>query len=54
MKNFLYGICGFSGEFTIKNREAKCIDHIKERVGDNKVLVRIWHGKIARPEKLSP
>ena len=39
MKNFLHGICGFPGDFTIKNREAKCIDYIRERVGENKVLV---------------
>ena len=39
MKNFLYGICGFPGDFTIKNREEKCVEHIKERVGDQKVLV---------------
>jgi hypothetical protein len=39
IKNFLYGICGFAGEFTIKNREAKCLEYIKEKVGDHKVLV---------------
>ena len=40
MKNFLHGTCGFSGDFTIKDREAKCVDYIKERVGDHtKVLV---------------
>ena len=41
MKNFLHGICGFPGDFSIKNREAKCIDYIRERVGENKVLVII-------------
>ena len=44
MKNFLYGICGFSGDFTIKDREAKCIEHIKERVGDQKVLMLLSGG----------
>ena len=39
MKNFLHGICGFPGDFTIQNRQAKCIEYIKERVGDQKVLV---------------
>ena len=46
MKNYLYGICGFSGEFTIKDRETKCIDHNKERVGDHKVLVIIFSYKL--------
>ena len=36
MKNFLYGICGFTGEFTITDRQTKCIDHIKETVRQNK------------------
>ena len=39
MKNFLHGICGFPGDFTIQNRQAKCIEYIKERVGEQKVLV---------------
>ena len=39
MKNFLHGVCGFPGDFTIQNRQAKCIEYIKEHVGDQKVLV---------------
>jgi len=39
MKNFLHGICGLPGDFTIQNRQAKCIEYIKERVGEQKVLV---------------
>ena len=42
MKNFLHGICGFPGDFTIQNRQAKCIEYIKERVGDQKVLVTTY------------
>lgn len=41
LSNFLYDICGFSQSFTIHNREEECITYIRERVGNNKVLVGI-------------
>ena len=34
-----YTDLNFPGDFTIQNRQAKCIEYIKERVGDQKVLV---------------
>lgn len=39
LKNFLINICGLSGSFTIADRQQRCIEYIKETVGDNKVLV---------------
>lgn len=44
IKNFLYGVCEFSGNFTIKSRELKCIEYIKERVGQKKVLLLLSGG----------
>lgn len=38
-QNFLKDIVGCSGTYTIKSREAECIDFIQSTVGDNKVLV---------------
>ena len=40
LRNFLYNISGCSGTFTVKSREQECIDYIKERIGNGKVLVR--------------
>ena len=40
LKNFLYNISGCSGSFTVKSRELQCIDYIKEKIGNAKVLVR--------------
>ena len=40
LRNFLYNISGCSGSFTIKSRELQCINYIKEKIGNAKVLVR--------------
>lgn len=40
MKNFLYDVCGFSGSFTMDDRQEKCIQYIREKVGQKRVLVR--------------
>lgn len=40
MKNFLRHIVGLHGTFTMQCREQECIDHIRNAVGDRKVLVR--------------
>ena len=40
IRNFLMGVCGCSGTFTIENREEKAINEIKGIVGDKSVLVR--------------
>ena len=39
MKNFLYSVCGFSGNYNLQDRQTKCINYIKEAVGDRTVLV---------------
>jgi GMP synthase (glutamine-hydrolysing) len=44
-KNFLFGICGLKGSFTLKDRKQIAIEHIQERVGpDAKVLVLVSGG----------
>ena len=40
LRNFLYNISGCSPSFTIKSRESQCINDIKEKIGNAKVLVR--------------
>lgn len=44
LSNFLFEICGFSQSFTIHNREEECINYIRERVGNNKVLLLVSGG----------
>lgn len=39
LRNFLFNIARLSGTFTIKSREAECIDYIRRTVGNQKVLV---------------
>jgi len=43
-KNFLFGVCGFTGNFSLADRQAKCIQNIKEVVGRNKVLMLLSGG----------
>jgi len=42
--NFLRGVCGLPGTFSLQDRQAKCITVIKEAVGDNKVLMLLSGG----------
>ncbi|MCT4566386.1 MAG: glutamine-hydrolyzing GMP synthase [Maledivibacter sp.] len=44
IKNFLYEICGCSGDWTMYNFAQKTIKEIKERVGDKKVLCALSGG----------
>lgn len=44
IKNFLFEICKFKGNYTIFNREEKAIKEIKNKVGKNKVLVLVSGG----------
>lgn len=39
LHNFLFGIAGLTGNYTMHDREAQCIQYIKDTVGNNKVLV---------------
>lgn len=40
LHNFLFGIAGLTGNYTLRDREAQCIQYIRNTVGDKKVLVR--------------
>ncbi|KAI6232931.1 Glutamine amidotransferase [Aphelenchoides fujianensis] len=42
--NFLRNIAGLHATYTIQNREQLCIDHIREVVGDKKVLAMVSGG----------
>lgn len=44
LRNFLFRIAEFSGDYTIENREEAAIAYIKETVGDNEVLVLVSGG----------
>lgn len=44
MKNFLVGVAGVSGTYTMQNREDQCIHYIKETVGNGKVLMLLSGG----------
>ena len=42
--NFLRGICGLTGTYRLSDRQSRCIDEIKEAVGENKVLMLLSGG----------
>lgn len=44
MANFIHGICGLSGNYVLDDRIQTAIDKIKEKVGDEKVLVLVSGG----------
>lgn len=39
LQNFLFGIAGLTGNYTLRDRETQCIQYIRNTVGDKKVLV---------------
>ncbi|XP_057335447.1 GMP synthase [glutamine-hydrolyzing]-like [Microplitis mediator] len=39
LHNFLFSIAGLTGNYTMHDREARCIQYIKKTIGSNKVLV---------------
>lgn len=39
LQNFLFGIAGLTGNYTLHDRETQCIDYVRNTVGDKKVLV---------------
>lgn len=39
LHNFLFGVAGLTGNYTLQDRESQCIQYIKETVGNNKILV---------------
>jgi len=44
MKNFLFDVCGFSGSYNLQDRQTKCINYIRETVGDRTVLMLLSGG----------
>ncbi|MBI5135351.1 glutamine-hydrolyzing GMP synthase [Candidatus Uhrbacteria bacterium] len=44
LKNFLFGIAGFDGSFTVGNREEHAMREIRQHVGDKKALVLVSGG----------
>lgn len=40
--NFLFDICGLTPNFTMGSRKEECIKYVKEKVGNNKVLVSFF------------
>ena len=39
LRNFLFEVAKCKGSYTIKSREASCVQYIRDTVGDHKVLV---------------
>ncbi|KAM7351414.1 GMP synthase burgundy isoform 1-T1 [Cochliomyia hominivorax] len=44
LQNFLFDICGLTPNFTMGSRKEECVKYIKEKVGNNKVLVLVSGG----------
>lgn len=44
LKNFLYDICGFTGQWTMSNFVEKSIKELKEKIGDKKALCALSGG----------
>ena len=39
LHNFLFGVAGLTGNYTLQGREHQCIQYIRDTVGSNKILV---------------
>ncbi|KAL7305490.1 hypothetical protein TKK_0002227 [Trichogramma kaykai] len=44
LQNFLFGVAGLTGNYTLRDRESQCIQYIQETVGNNKVLLLVSGG----------
>ncbi|KAK2583306.1 hypothetical protein KPH14_009308 [Odynerus spinipes] len=44
LHNFLYGIAGLTGNYTLHDRETQCIQYIRQTVGNKKVLLLVSGG----------
>ncbi|KAK4469139.1 hypothetical protein MN116_006722 [Schistosoma mekongi] len=44
LKNFLFGICDFKGDFKMSDRVEVCISKIRQSVGPNKILILLSGG----------
>lgn len=44
IRNFLYNVCGATGDWTMKNYAQTAIEQIRAKVGDGKVLLALSGG----------
>ncbi len=44
LRNFLYGVCGFAGTWTMENYRAQAVRSLREKVGKGKVLLALSGG----------
>jgi len=44
LANFVKGVCGCAGDFTMGSREERCLKYIRERVGEKTVLMLVSGG----------
>ncbi|XP_012282535.1 GMP synthase [glutamine-hydrolyzing] [Orussus abietinus] len=44
LHNFLFGVAGLTGNYTLRGREDQCIQYIRDTVGSNKVLLLVSGG----------
>ncbi|KAK1121935.1 GMP synthase [glutamine-hydrolyzing] [Melipona quadrifasciata] len=44
LHNFLFGIAGLTGNYTLRGREAQCIQYIRDTIGNKKVLLLVSGG----------
>jgi GMP synthase (glutamine-hydrolysing) len=44
LKNFIFGVCGFSGDWTMRSFVEESVERIREKVGDEKVICGLSGG----------
>ena len=44
LRNFLYGICGAAGDWTMADFKQKAVDEVRKKVGDGRVLLALSGG----------
>lgn len=42
--NFLYNVCGATGDYSLRNLEGKLIEQVRQQVGDSEVLLGLSGG----------
>ena len=46
IKNFLFDVAGMPGDFTIQDREARCIQEIRDHVGEHDKVLMLLSGGV--------
>lgn len=46
LHNFLFDICGLTGNFTLQKREQQCVDYIRRTVGRDKIVLMLVSGGV--------